>query len=492
MEFPPTTEQQEAIDLFQAGGRVAIQAGAGTGKSSTLRFIAEGTSRKGRYLAFNRALVDDAKGYMPGSCPAQTIHSAAFAAVGRKYAHRLNSQRISSAQIARRLGIGPLNVQVNGITKVLQPGFLASYAVKGVKVFCQTADAEPSPEHIPYIEGIDLPTATGRRTYANNDAVRRYLTPAIHKVWADALDPDGTLRYDHSYYLKAWQLADPVIDADFLLVDEAQDVSPVMLSIIEQQTHAQIVPVGDAQQALYGILGAVDAMSLLTDATTTYLSQSFRFGPAIAEVANGVLADLGADLVIRGLDTIDSTVGPVETPDVILCRTNAHAVECVLDALDDSLRVHLVGGGGEVVSFARGAQDLQDGRRTDHPELACFDSWGEVREYVENDAQGGELKLLVQLIDKFGAAPIIAALQNMPREADADLVVSTAHKSKGRAWPQVKLGSDFPDPDDDGILHPDELRLLYVAATRAQFRLDVTDVAYFTPKKKAAVVEMAV
>ena len=480
MSFPPTVEQQAAIDLFESGKNVAIQAGAGTGKSSTLKMIAESTHRRGRYHAFNKALVTDAKTYMPDNCPASTIHSAAFGAVGRQFSHRLNSSRMSSAEIARRLHIGPMNLKVAGMTKVLQPGQLAGYAMKAVAVFCQSADPEPTVRHMPYIEGIDLPhKITGDRTYDNNRAVAAALLPAMQKIWADAIDPNGSLRYNHAYYLKLWQLSGPRISADFILVDEAQDVSPVTLYLSERQTHAQLVLVGDAQQSLYGFLGAVDAMSRLEGAFTTYLSQSFRFGPAVAEIANLVLADIGAELRIKGLDSIDSTIGPIDRPDVILCRTNAHAVEQVLSAIDDNISVHLVGGGDEMVRFARGAQALQAGERTDHPELACFDNWGEVREYVEQDAQGGELKLLVDLIDKFGAAEIIAALQSMPSEAKAERVISTAHKSKGRAWSKVKLGTDFPEPGDRGTTSVDELRVLYVAVTRAQHRLDVTAVPYF-------------
>jgi hypothetical protein len=57
-------------------------------------------------------------------------------------------------------------------------------------------------------------------------------------------------------------------------------------------------------------------------------------------------------------------------------------------------------------------------------------------------------------------------------EKDADVVVSTAHKAKGREWDVVRLGSDFSSPKDGAMLGDSELRLLYVAATRASRHLD--------------------
>ncbi|TXS66097.1 hypothetical protein EAO69_30180, partial [Streptomyces sp. me109] len=41
-------------DAFHAGEHLALQAGAGTGKTTTLAELARATRRRGRYLAYNR------------------------------------------------------------------------------------------------------------------------------------------------------------------------------------------------------------------------------------------------------------------------------------------------------------------------------------------------------------------------------------------------------------------------------------------------------
>lgn len=468
--FIPTDEQTAALDLFATGESLAIEAGAGTGKTSTLIHLANATDRRGQYIAFNKAIVTDAQAKMPSHVKARTAHSLAFGNVvaGTAFGDRLGSSaRMRSDQIAKLLDVRA--VQVEG--KRLSPGYLAGVVMRSIVKFCQTADEEPSTKHVPYIDGIDVPK-DGIRTYANNDLVRQWLKDPLQKAWADIMDPEGQLPYRHDHYLKQWQLRGPKIGADFILFDEAQDANPVMVAIVAAQKHAQLVWVGDSQQQIYGFTGAVNALANVPADHRTFLTQSFRFGPEIADEANQVLGMLEAELRIVGTDSISSIVAPVLDPDVILTRTNATAVREVLNAQTRGRSVHLVGGGNEIVNFAKAAQELMDGRPTIHPELACFDSWGEVQEYVEMDEQGAELRLLTRLVDEFSVPVILKALDRMPREDSAELIVSTAHKSKGREWKSVQLGGDFPDE----VKGAEELRLLYVSITRAQHELDIDNV----------------
>lgn len=476
VEFDPTSEQADARSLFLTGESMVIEAGAGTGKTSTLKLLAEAVPEKRvQYLAFNRAIVDEAAAKFPANVAANTAHSLAFRAVGRRYQHRLDAKRQTSDHIARILGIDPIKVTVENVGhRTLAAGFLAGRVMAAVERFCQTADEQPERRHFPYIEGIDLPDANGRRTFANNDEVAAELLPFARAAWRDLSDLEGELRFGHHVYLKLWQLGQPRIDADVILFDEAQDANPVMAAIVAAQSHAQVVYVGDSQQAIYEFTGAVNTLASLDTSHRVFLTQSFRFGEAIAAIANDVLELLDAELRLEGTPSIPSTLGIGERDDAILCRTNATAMETVLELLEQGRRPHLVGGGTEVLSFAKGVRELQTTGSTSHPELACFDSWKAVVAYVENDEQGGDLRLLVALIEKFGVEAILRALDNMVSEAGADVIVSTAHKAKGREWDSVRLAADFPvEPDR---LNDGELRLIYVAVTRARLRLDATAV----------------
>jgi hypothetical protein len=474
----PTKEQQ--VILVEAGKVkkcLIIEAGAGTGKTTTLRMLADVMEGRGQYTAFNSALVAETKPKFHGTrVQCNTTHSLAFQAVGKQYAHKLNRPRIKSEQVARMLELEAFEFELGDETRRIAPGFLAGKVLDAIRRFCQSADMELTVDHFRYIDGIDAPVDE-RRTYTNNKKVREYLLPFALKAWKDLCDKDGELTFGHDHYVKIWQLSDPVISADYILLDEAQDTAPVMLDILRRQK-CPVILVGDSAQQIYEWRGAINAMSFFPDAPRCFLSQSFRFGEAIAQVANAVLETLDepTPLRLKGLPSIPSVVGPIEKPTAILCRTNAMAVTKLLTAIGNGLRPFLVGGGSDVISFVEAAECLQKLKPTSHPELACFASWTEVQEYSKQD-EGEDLRLMVKLIDTFGAKVIKDALKNMPQEKDADLIISTAHKAKGREWDTVALASDFPTLSkcDDAIK-----KLVYVAVTRAKLQLDITECPTFT------------
>jgi hypothetical protein len=468
----PTAEQDDALGLFAAGRSLALEAGAGTGKTTTLKLMAASTDARGVYLAFNRAIVEEAKRVMPRNVTPQTVHSLAFRSAGKPLAHRLGAPRMRSHELATRLGVDPITIHYGSQRKVLQPGFLAGHVMRAVKAFCFSAAPAPEAKHVAYIDGIDLPRADGSRTYDNNREVANALLPALVKAWADLTRFDGQLPFSHDVYLKVWQLSNPTIPGSFLQIDEAQDVAPVMLAAVAHQAAAgtQLVWVGDSQQQIYEWRGAVNAMAQVPADDRRYLTQSFRFGPAIADVANCLLATLRADLRLTGNPAVASRLAPLPAPVAILCRTNARAVEEMLAALAAGRRPHLLGGGAEVLAFARAASALKRGQPTSYPDLACFATWGEVQDYVAQDPQGGDLKMLVDLMDRYDVDTITSALERQPSEQTADLTISTAHKAKGREWATVRLAGDFPEEPDPG--QPGDLRLAYVAATRAARTLD--------------------
>ena len=482
----PTAEQAQAVELFRSGGSLVIEAGAGTGKTSTLVLIAEDAGRRrGQYVAFNKALVTDSAGKFHSGVASNTAHSLAFRAVGRHFAHRLNGDRMPAWQLAKALGIEPIHTTAfDGSPKTLTPTFLANHLKRAISQFCRTVDTEIGTPHFEYIDGLDQPSPEGMRTYVKNLEVRRALLPAARELWADLREPTGRLPFTHDIYLKLWQLGDPLIDASYILFDEAQDANPVIADIVARQAirGVQLVYVGDSQQEIYGWTGAVNALGTVRADNRTFLTQSFRFGQAVADRANEVLEDLDAVLRLTGNPAIDSTVGTVERPRAILTRTNATGIRTLMTLQSAGIRPHYLGGSSDVLGFARAAEELMTTGRTSHHDLACFDGWQAVQQYVKEDADGQDLALMVRLVDDFGTEAIVGALGQMPPETTADLVITTAHKAKGRQWESVQLAPDFaPKPDKEGNLSipsDAEQRLLYVALTRAQLRLDMDAVDF--------------
>jgi hypothetical protein len=184
-------------------------------------------------------------------------------------------------------------------------------------------------------------------------------------------------------------------------------------------------------------------------------------------------------------------VAPLEAPDAVLCRSNAEAVSQVMAAGEAGRSAALVGGGNEVRRLAEAAIDLKAGRGTDHPELLAFRTWGEVQEYVTHDSAGQDLKVAVKLIDTHGPDVVIATVNTLVEEQDAQVVVSTAHKAKGREWDTVRIANDFHEPksapvtngsrandQDEREVSRAEMMLAYVAVTRAREVLDRAGLAW--------------
>jgi hypothetical protein len=466
-EVVPTDEQEDAIGLFLSGMDMKIEAGAGTGKTSTLEMMARERSRAiGQYVVFNRAAAVDASARMPVSVTCSTINSVAARATDRALLDRLNAPRRASRQTARDLGIDRgVYFRVRDQARVLSASWLSSHVMRALGAFCYSADPEPRLSHFPLVESLD----DDRENWPNNYNLANMLLRFLEVAWMDMATPEGKLRFTHDCYLKQWALREPRLPVDFLLVDEAQDLSPVHIGVFANQD-CQVAWVGDSCQQIYEWRGAENALAKIETWVETYLTRSFRFGQPIADAANLVLALLPTKLRLTGDPGRTSHVSRMaQRPDAVLTRTNAVAVARTMAYQKQGVAVHLVGGGAEVMAFAKAALQLQETGTCNHIELGCFDSWRAVQQYVYDDPLGGELKLLVNLVDEYGAEAIIEALDDMIAEERADVVISTAHKAKGREWPRVQLASDFPDY---AVCSPEEWRLLYVALTRAREVVD--------------------
>lgn len=296
-----------------------------------------------------------------------------------------------------------------------------------------------------------------------NQAARRFADPAWEPITAYR-------EKDFDNYVYSIEVEDDHTYVGDDLV--THNCNPVIAAVINQQLGVQKILVGDPAQQIYAWRGAVDAMKGFPGKRLP-LSKSFRFGPAIAEQANAFLELLG-DFRITGNEKIESTVGPVESPRAILCRTNAEALAQVVMAQSIGVKAALVGGGRELVALAHAAIQLQHSMPTDHRELMLFRSWSEVQEFVQAENAGYDLKVFVKLIDTYGAERILQIIDSLYEEPDAELIISTAHKAKGREWESVKVAPDFELKPDaaDASFNDGEIRLAYVTVTRAKLRLD--------------------
>jgi superfamily I DNA/RNA helicase len=373
---------------------------------------------------------------------------------------------MSNEQIGKWLEAEKFAYKSNVANHVLDLNQIAIQANNAVRNFCKSLDDEIQSKHVE----INPLLATNP---AATEAFKKIIVPHAKKMWNDLQKSDGFMKFSHDHYLKLWQLSNPKLPFEFILFDESQDADPVMLSVVNNQSNALLVYCGDKNQAIYEWRGAVNALDKVHVDKKLWLTQSFRFGTKIAEEANYFLGKLDAEHTVEGLRSISSTVQPDANPDAILCRTNGGVIRALMNALDQRKKVAIIGRSDSLIDFAKACDDLKRGIRTAHPELAPFLTWDDVKHWIESDpAEAGQIKTMVDLVDTYGAARLIACLKQTVDENSADVVLSTAHRAKGREWDRVKVTSDFIDRK---VMRLEDYRLAYVAVTRAMKNLDISE-----------------
>lgn len=474
--FAATDEQAAILGAAHSGTpRLVIEALAGTGKTTTLKMLAwERPRQRAVYVAYNKSVALAARGSFPDSVEVTTAHSLAFRAIGHLYAHRLPGKQSTSRRMYARELAQMLDIRGGRVgDAMLGPTQIARLAEATVKQFCLSGDAQIGVDHLP----------ARAEHLGSRESIAELVVPAALAIWRDVASVDGRTYFTHDHYLKMWQM-DPRLShlpVDCVLFDEAQDANPPVAAVVAAQVHAQLVYVGDQNQQMYGWRGAVDAMSKV-DGYRLALTKSFRFGPRIAEMANQWLRMLGSVHRVVGHDPIDSQVGRFDgMPDALLCRTNAGALDAILQYQGSRVPVAMAPGdasaGKDIMGFAYAAKSLMDGKGTDHPDLVAFQTWRDLLTYVEDEEGGTDLGRMVNIVNRIGPMAVISAIKNLTPGRSAKVTVSTAHKAKGLEWPTVRIASDFsatPNEDKEPTEHEKRAAQMvaYVSVTRAKNHLD--------------------
>jgi len=475
--FAPTAEQTAIVDASVDGRSLVIDAKAGAGKTSTLIEIARANpDSRMCYLAFNKAIATEAidKFAAAGAknVEVRTAHSFAYRAVGKNMRDRLvqDSWAIKTALEPR---IGP---PIAAVAQTKEEVAAYKYAVLStINRFQQSADMTIGLKHVP--------------AKAREELQGGLIASLASESWNEMTREGSSLPVTHDTYFKMWQLGKPRLPHDTILFDEAQDSSPVMLDVVERQKGAQKIYVGDPHQAIYAWRGAVDAIESLAtsgDLPKFPLSQSWRFGQEIADVANRILDVKGEKNLIVGAPLREGKepgqiVVGTSVPDVILTRTNAGIVREAITQLANGRTVGIVGGVNEIAAKMLGAYELATQDHTNIRFYSEFSNWNDLVVAAQTD-DGAQFAPFVRMVEEYGPElpGIVTQLKTECVSPEtADVTLCTAHKFKGQERKVVALSSDFRDfctqDEKTGKITFDkaEANLVYVAVTRAEQVLDL-------------------
>lgn len=464
----PTTEQEIIIKDFADTRVMKVNAVAGSGKTSTLELLAAAYRKPSLYMAFNKSIATEASERFPNHVECRTTHSLAYAEFGSKIRHKMSRPRGGYVNVA---GTPSEIMQYYRIKDFEEMPALAiaTLVYHTIKRFEQSADKFVAMHHCPTAKLKEL-----CKMYDVLDlkAVRKEVQKITKNFWEDRIDVDSDVMASHDTYLKMWHLSSPRLDYDIIYLDEAQDTNPVVLDIVRKQEHAKVCYVGDTYQSIYQFRGAVDAMEQV-NAPTRILSMSFRYGQEIADEATDMID--GA-IEIKGNPKIKSVVGEVDMskPYTKIYRTNGLLLSEAVELVKEGKKVKCEVDATNLIKLLESAQALFKGdmRKVKHPDVVPYQSWSM---FMEAGEFNPDIKRAAQITEKGLSGMFIKYLAEVKKTSreDYDVLLTTAHKSKGRQWDQVVIADDYPDTDESGRRSDPERNLLYVALTRAVEVLEI-------------------
>lgn len=474
MSFTPTQEQLDIIEAFKHTRVLKVNASAGSGKTSTLKLLAEVNKKPSVYLAFNKVIATEAQSKFPQHVSCRTQHSLAYSVFGGMLQHKLTRVKGNVyinvagtvAEIVKFYKIEDYHTQ----DEVILSRSLGSLVKQTVIRFQFSKDESIKEHHIPKADLKDV--VKGLNDHYKDEVKRKVLLYA-NKFWKDRIDPLSPVLADHDTYLKLWQLSKPTLPYDIIYLDESQDTNPVIYDVVRNQTHCKIVYVGDKHQSIYAFRQAINVMEKI-DAPEKYLTKSFRFGQQVADLATYII---NGEMQIEGAEWVDSKVIDLLPQQyTMLFRTNAGLIDRA---------VHLIGQGKKVrceVDTYKFEQQLksaeallfEDYKNVKDETVALYSKWSDLLDALDEHV---ELKRVVDIVLAGKTQMYLKALYRLKKQQGVyDILMITAHKSKGMEWDNVVIADDFPvdkilDVGANGNYNEQEVNLFYVACTRAKLNI---------------------
>ncbi|HET7117686.1 MAG TPA: UvrD-helicase domain-containing protein [Hanamia sp.] len=480
------TAEQEVV--IATNHDLVINAVAGSGKTTTLIEYAKSRAAGSKilYLAFNKTVKTEAiqKFAAAGvsNVKVETAHSLAFDYIIKHSSYHVE-QGYKSYEWCDMLNIKTGDRHTDFI--------IASHVNKFISYFCNSNAAK-----VQELNYADVITDVKAKTFVLNfyKQIEKFTRNALAKM------DKAEISVTHDFYLKKFQLSNPVLPYDYILFDEGQDASAAMLDVFLKQKAIKII-VGDVHQQIYGWRYAINSLQQV-DFPVYNLTNSFRFDEEVALIANKILAwkkHLGQAPTVK-ITGIGNAEGIIKTK-ATLGRTN---LSLLLNAIaqwqhGDLKTLHFEGNINSYTFADEGASlydvlNLYNGKpqKIKDKLIAGMKTMKELEDYIDK-TEDNSLGMIVEVVKEFGnkLPSLINELKSNHTAAkeDADMIFSTVHRCKGMEYDEVTLLNDFVNEEKlkkyiaqyggDKITQQskdklaEEINILYVAATRAKCKLKI-------------------
>ena len=272
---------------------------------------------------------------------------------------------------------------------------------------------------------------------------------------------------------------------DWIIIDEAQDVSHVQRTLLRKfyKSNGRLIGVGDSHQAIYGFRGA-DSDSLnniikMFSAETLPLSISYRCPRKVVAIAKQFVPQIEAsETAIDGeiLTPREWAVESFNDDDLVVSRTTAPLIELAYKCISEGKKVHVMGreiGKGLVNVVKKVA-----GKRI--KDMDAFNKkLGVWSDRQKKKAKGNEAKIAavqdkVECINVLGAGcdtveELVKSIEAIFSDSAQGTTLATVHKAKGLEAVRVFIlnPDSMPSPwARQAWQLEQEHNLQYVAVTR--------------------------
>lgn len=480
-----TEEQQAAIEAAASKGSIALDALAGTGKTYTLVQMAAKQNVPTLAVAFNKKNAMDLQARMPSHVTAKTMNGLGHGALMKWWNFKVT---LDTSKVEKLVTELLSKEQVNSSETWTTVRKLV-HSAKATGIVPSTWTARPTQ---PLIEDTaeswaDLADYFDIEANPSDISLARRV---LHR--SNDLALSGVIDFGDQIYLSV-VLGTSFQKYDCLIVDEAQDLSPLQHKMVAKSLGYRGMgrTAGDEFQAIYAWRGAAsDSIHRLREqfkATSFPLTYCFRCSESVVEEAQTLVPAIRVPPGTRRGSVEhhaawDTTLIPPGS--AIICRNNAPLIRMAFRLLRERRGFQMLGrdfGSGlkklikdlKASSIPSLIDKLEEWRITQHSmAMAKFNY--QKAEMVNDKASA----IAVIAEEARDLEDLIAILDSLFNKVSQDITLSTGHRSKGLEWSDVFFldshllpGKWDNDPSSPPWMAEQARNLGYVIRTRAQDNL---------------------
>lgn len=473
-DFSPTPEQQAIIDAARSTkDNLVIEALAGAAKTTTLVMIAKALPNTPILaIAFNKRIAEEMARRLPANCSSKTLNAIGHRAWADQIRKRLIVNKDKTYENFRRI-VDKLKElkEFEDLSRLYDQQSDILKAVRLAKTWgWRPEDFFPGSKSLisdeEFWERINLVLDDDVDTLQ----IKNLVIDGIKQAYQGVIDFDDQI-YMPTLFGGQWP------KFPLVLIDEAQDLSPINHAMLAKLVTQRLIAVGDPYQSIYGFRGAQsDSMVALTreyNMIKLGLSVSFRCPIEVIKKARSRAPHMQwPEWAIQGEvnELTEWTAESIPDHAAIICRNNAPLLHIALELLKD-------GRGAQLVGMDLGPQLIKTLKKMGDPSLSREETKIKIEEWKNERLKKG--KNIASITDKAECLAIFAdfgetlggaiAYAEHIFSAHGLIQLLSGHKSKGLEWDIVyhldpwRIPGKFANSDEE---KEQEANVRYVIETR--------------------------